>query len=58
MSNIISFSKARKKITRQEKEKHASENRVKFGRKKVEKKLEDAQKTKRDKHLSDHKLDD
>ena len=40
MSDIISFSKAKKKNTKAEKEKQASENRLKFGRTKLEKKLE------------------
>ncbi|MBT5188041.1 MAG: DUF4169 family protein [Kordiimonadaceae bacterium] len=58
MSDIISFSKAKKKNTKAEKEKQASENRLKFGRTKLEKKLEILKVNKADKNLSDHKIKD
>ncbi len=58
MAEIISLSKARKKKKRQDKDKKATENRVKFGQRKADKKLEDARKDRRNKDLDDHKIDD
>ncbi|HRW31094.1 MAG TPA: DUF4169 family protein, partial [Emcibacteraceae bacterium] len=58
MAEILSLSKARKKKVRAVKETRASENRVKFGRTKAEKKLTEAKKAKREKDLSAHKRDD
>ena len=58
MAEIISLSKARKKKQLAKKEQTASRNRVKFGRRKTDKELEDARKDKRNKDLSDHKVDD
>lgn len=58
MAEILSLSKARKKKARADKETRATENRVKFGRTKAEKKLTEAKKTKLDKELNAHKRDD
>ncbi len=58
MAEIISLSKARKKKKREETNKKANENRVKFGRSKADKKLEDARKERRKKDLDGHKIDD
>ncbi len=58
MAEIISLSKARKKKKREETNKKANENRVKFGRRKADKKLEDTRKERRNKDLDGHKIDD
>ncbi len=58
MAEIISLSKAPKDRRRAEKEQTASENRKKFGRRKSDKKLEDARKDRRNKDLDGHKIDD
>jgi hypothetical protein len=58
MAEIISLSKARKKKKREETNKKANENRVKFGRSKADKKLEDARKERCKKDLDGHKIDD
>lgn len=58
MAEILSFSKAKKQKKRADKEKRAEVNRVKFGRTKSEKKLDQASKSKLSKHLDDHKIDD
>lgn len=58
MAEIISLSKARKNRRRAEKEQTAAENRVKFGRRKSDKEMEDARKDRRDKDLDGHKIDD
>lgn len=57
MADIINLNKKRKTKMRAEKEKKASENRVKFGRTKQEKKIE-VQESERNKlHLDGHKLE-
>ena len=55
MTEIISFKQQRKAKVRSEKEKKASENRVKFGRTKEEKKLEKLKSDKAERHLEGHK---
>lgn len=57
MAEIISFSKARKKTTKLKKEQKAEENRIKFGRTKAEKKLQQNKQNKNNKDLDDHQLD-
>ena len=57
MGEIIKFNQKRKEMARAEKEKKASENRVKFGRTKGEKKLEKAKVDKAERHLDGHKRD-
>lgn len=58
MTNIISLSKARKKKEKAQKEDNAQQNRIKFGRRKGDKKLEKLKIKKADQHLSDHKIND
>ncbi len=58
MADILSFSKSIKKITKEKKETQASQNRVKFGRTKAEKKLTKMNKKKSEQHISSHKIDD
>lgn len=57
MVDIINLNKKRKAKTRLEKEKKATENRIKFGRTKQEKQVEqqDIERSKR--HLDGHKLE-
>lgn len=57
MANIINLNKKRKARARLEKEKKASENRIKFGRTKQEKQLEKQEKERNDRFLDNHKLD-
>ena len=57
MGEIIKFNQKRKEMARAEKEKKASENRVKFGRTKEEKKLEKSKADKAERHLDGHKRD-
>jgi len=57
MVEPINFNKARKAKLRSEKEKRASETRVKFGRTKAEKQLDKAKADKLTKHVDDHELD-
>jgi len=58
MSKILSFSKAKKKKDRAVKDKHTEKNRVKFGRTKIEKKLDKAKAETHIKLVDDHNLDD
>ncbi len=58
MAEIISLSKARKKKERTEKEKRADENRVKFGRRKNDAKMDRRNKKKNDDRIDGHKLED
>lgn len=58
MAEIFSLSKARKAKERAGKEAQAAENRVKFGRTKAEKQLEQAKAQLADKKIDAHKLDD
>lgn len=58
MAEILSFSKARKAKARTGKEAQAAENRVKFGRTKAEKQLEQAKATLADKKIDGHKIED
>lgn len=58
MADILSLSKARKAKARTDKEAQAAENRVKFGRTKAEKQLEQAKASLADKKIDAHKLDD
>ena len=57
MGEIIKFNQKRKEMARAEKEKKASENRVKFGRTKEEKQLEKSKTEKANRHLDGHKRD-
>lgn len=58
MAEILSLSKARKAKERAGKEAQAAENRVKFGRTKAEKQLEQAKANLADKKIDAHKRDD
>jgi len=55
--NVIKFGKAKKALARADNEKQSTENRIKFGRTKSEKKRDCLQKKKSDQHLDDHKRD-
>ncbi len=57
MADIINLNKKRKAKIRLDKEKTASENRIKFGRTKQEKQLEQKDKARDTHHLDGHKLD-
>jgi len=57
MAEIINLNKKRKTKTLLEKEKKASENRIKFGRTKKEKQIEKQENDRNDRHLDGHKLD-
>lgn len=57
MAEIINLNKKRKAKIRLEKEKRASENRVKFGRSKKEKQLAKKENERSERHLDGHKLD-
>ncbi|NNC36820.1 MAG: DUF4169 family protein [Hyphomonadaceae bacterium] len=57
MAEPINFNKARKAKLRSDKEKRATENRIKFGRTKAEKQLDKAKTDKLNKHIDDHELD-
>ncbi|MFC7780519.1 DUF4169 family protein [Legionella taurinensis] len=57
MADIISLSKKRKAKARSQKEKKASENRIKFGRTKSEKKLDTLEKERHERQLDGHKLE-
>ncbi|HAT6811143.1 DUF4169 family protein [Legionella pneumophila] len=57
MADIINLNKKRKAKVRLEKEKKASENRIKFGRTKKEKQLEKQDIERSEQHLDGHKLD-
>jgi hypothetical protein len=58
MAEIISLSKTRKAKARSEKEATAEANRIKFGRTKAEKKLNEAEKRLADRQIDAHKRDD
>ncbi len=57
MVDIINLNKERKAKIRLEKEKKASENRIKFGRTKKEKQIEKQDKERNERHLDGHKLE-
>lgn len=57
MVEIINLNKRRKTKIRLEKEKKASENRVKFGRTKKEKQIEKQDNERNERHLEGHKLE-
>lgn len=57
MVDIINLNKKRKAKIRLEKEKTASENRIKFGRTKKEKQVERQDNVRNERHLDGHKLD-
>lgn len=58
MAEILSFSKARKAKAKVEKETTAEANRLKFGRTKAERELEDAKKLLSDRQIDAHKRDE
>ncbi|MDG1709290.1 MAG: DUF4169 family protein [Emcibacteraceae bacterium] len=58
MSEILSFSKAKKKKDRVLKETRAEENRAKFGRTKLQKEQDKIKSKKFVKLIDDHKIDD
>lgn len=58
MNNILSLSKARKVKAKEQKEQKATENRIKFGQTKQQKKLQEAKRKKEIKDLSAHKKED
>ena len=55
MTEIINLNKTRKAKARSEKEKSASQNRVKFGRTKEEKQAEKLKTERADRHMEGHK---
>lgn len=57
MADIVNLRLARKQKARAEKEAAAAENRVRFGRSKAERELEEAQKTLADRRIEAHKRD-
>ncbi|KTD00237.1 DUF4169 family protein [Fluoribacter gormanii] len=57
MVEIINLNKKRKAKIRLEKEKKASENRIKFGRTKKEKQIEKLENERNERHLDGHKLE-
>lgn len=57
MAEIINLNKRRKTKIRVEKEKTASENRIKFGRTKKEKQIEKQDHERNERHLDGHKLE-
>jgi hypothetical protein len=57
MVNVINLNKKRKTKNRLEKEKKASENRIKFGRTKQEKQIEKQENERHERHLDGHKLE-
>ncbi|AUH73417.1 DUF4169 family protein [Legionella sainthelensi] len=56
--NVINLNKKRKTKNRLEKEKKASENRIKFGRTKKEKQLEKQENERSKRFLDGHKLEE
>ena len=58
MSEVINLNQQRKARARTEKDKKASENRLKHGRTKDEKKLEKLKSEKLERHLEGHKRED
>lgn len=57
MVDVINLNKKRKAKNRLEKEKKASENRIKFGRTKKEKQIEKQENERNERHLDGHKLE-
>ncbi|WP_298622650.1 DUF4169 family protein [uncultured Legionella sp.] len=57
MVNVINLNKKRKAKIRVEKEKKASENRIKFGRSKTEKWIEKQEIERNERYLDGHKLE-
>lgn len=57
MVNIINLNKKRKAKNRLEKEKKASQNRIKFGRTKEETQIEKQENERHERFLDGHKLD-
>ena len=57
MVNVINLNKKRKAKIRLEKEKKASENRIKYGRTKKEKQIEKQINERNERHLDGHKLE-
>jgi hypothetical protein len=57
MANVINLNKKRKTKNRVEKEKKASENRIKFGRTKKEKQIEKQENERHERHLNGHQLE-
>lgn len=57
MVDVINLNKKRKTKLRLEKEKKASENRIKFGRTKKEKQIEKQDNERNERHLDGHKLE-
>lgn len=57
MADVINLNKKRKAKNRLEKEKKASENRIKFGRTKKEKQIEKQENERTERHLDGHKLE-
>jgi hypothetical protein len=57
MVNVINLNKKRKAKKRLEKEKKASENRIKFGRTKKEKQIAKQENERNERFLDGHKLD-
>ncbi|QMT60137.1 DUF4169 family protein [Legionella sp. PC997] len=57
MGNVVNLNKKRKTKIRLEKEKTASENRVKFGRTKKDKQIARQENERAERHLDGHKLD-
>ncbi|MDR3442393.1 MAG: DUF4169 family protein [Legionella sp.] len=57
MADVINLNKKRKAKNRLEKEKKASENRIKFGRTKKEKQLAKQENERIERHLDGHKLE-
>lgn len=57
MTEVINLNKKRKAKLRLEKEKKASENRIKFGRTKQEKQLDKKENERSKRHLDGHKLE-
>ena len=57
MADVINLNKKRKAKARLEKEKKASENRIKFGRTKKEKQIAKQDHERSERHLDGHKLE-
>lgn len=55
--DVINLNKKRKTKNRLEKEKKASENRIKFGRTKKDKQIEKQDNERNERHLDGHKLE-
>jgi hypothetical protein len=57
MVEVINLNKKRKAKARLQKDKKASENRIKFGRTKKAKRLEKQENERQERHLDGHKLE-